>query len=216
MQPFRQLLAKNAEFTWSDELETAFVTAKKEIVNLVKEGVKSFQLDTHTCITTDWSKTGVGYVMWQKRCQCSTIHPTCCTSGWALIACGSRFCTAAEQRYHPIEGELLAVTWALQKTLNYSLGCEKLLILVDHKPLLGLLQSRNLGEIKPLPPAPGRASAEMEIQYTAHCGCPKLRTGCIFQVPHEASTPGGKYLRGLGRVLTRATPESVKRLYSPT
>ena len=40
MQPFRLLLAKNADFAWSNELETAFITAKNEIVNLVKEGVK--------------------------------------------------------------------------------------------------------------------------------------------------------------------------------
>ena len=65
-----------------------------------------------------------------------------------MIVCGSRFCTPAEQKYHPIEEELLAVTWALQKTSYYTLGCEHLLVLVDHKPLLGLLQSRNLGDIE--------------------------------------------------------------------
>ena len=147
MQPFHQLLSKNAEFSWSPQLQTAFDTARQEIVKLVTNGVQSFQLDTWTCIITDWSKSGVGYVMWQKRCSCHTIHPTCCKSGWALISCGSRFCTSAEQNYHPIEGELLAVTWALKKTAYYTLGLEKLLLLVDHKPLLGLLKSQNIGEI---------------------------------------------------------------------
>ena len=147
MQPFRLLLSKNAEFSWSPQLQEAFDLAKTEIVKLVTQGVKSFMLDTWTCIVTDWSRTGVGYVMWQKRCKCQDIHPTCCPGGWVIISCGSRFCTAAEQRYHPIEGELLGVTWALQKTGYYTLGCEKLLVLVDHKPLIGLLQSRNLGEI---------------------------------------------------------------------
>ena len=141
MKPFRQLLSKNAEFAWSAELQKAFEEARKEIVELVTDGVKSFSLDTHTCIVTDWSTRGLEYVMWQKHCSCTTIHPTCCPTGWAVISCGSRFCTAVEQRYHPIEGELLAVTWALQKTSYYTLGCEKLLILVDHKPLLGLLKS---------------------------------------------------------------------------
>ena len=148
MHPFRQLLSKNVEFKWTDELQTAFEKAKREIVQLVTQGVKSFTLDTWTCITTDRSRTGVGYVMWQKRCQCAhKIHPTCCASGWALISAGSRFCTSAEQNYHPIEGELLAVTWALHKTGYYTLGSDKLLILVDHKPLLGLLQTRSLGDI---------------------------------------------------------------------
>ena len=148
MNPFRLLLSKNVEFAWSDELQSSFETAKKEIVQLVTNGVKFFTLYTGTCIVTDWSRSGLGYIMWQKRCQCTSIHPTCCPTGWALISCGSRFCTATEQNYHPIEGELLAVTWALQKTTYYTLGSDKLLILVDHKPLLGLLKSRNIGEIE--------------------------------------------------------------------
>ena len=64
-----------------------------------------------------------------------------------VICVGSRFCTPAEAKYHPIEGELLGVTWALEKTGYYTLGCEKLLVMVDHKPLLGLLGNRELGEI---------------------------------------------------------------------
>ena len=65
-----------------------------------------------------------------------------------MILCGSRFCTPAESRYHPIEGELLGVTWALEKTGYYTLGCQKLLVLVDHKPLIGLLTKRELGVIE--------------------------------------------------------------------
>ena len=40
------------------------------------------------------------------------------------------------------------MTWALEKTAYYTLGCEKLLVLVDHKPLMGLLTTRNLGDIE--------------------------------------------------------------------
>ena len=39
------------------------------------------------------------------------------------------------------------MVWALEKTKQYMLGCEKLLVLVDHKPLLGLLTRRELGAI---------------------------------------------------------------------
>ena len=100
-----------------------------------------------TCLITDWSRKGVGFVLWQKQCKCAKVHPTCCPTGWVLILCGSRYCTPAESRYHPIEGELLAVAWALEKSKQYTLGCEDLLILVDHKPLLGLLTKRELGDI---------------------------------------------------------------------
>merc|ERR1712082_176615 len=139
MEPFRALLSKNAEFVWTPELQVAFLTAQKEISTIVRRGINSFRLGAHTCLVTDWSKKGVGYVLWQKRCSCSTIHPTCCKTGWVLILCGSRYCTPAESRYQPIEGELLAVVWALEKTKQYMLGCERLLVLVDHKPLLGLM-----------------------------------------------------------------------------
>ena len=65
-----------------------------------------------------------------------------------MVTCGSRFCSPAESRYHPIEGELLGVVWALEKTRMYTLGCDRLLVLVDHKPLIGLLKSRELGDIE--------------------------------------------------------------------
>ena len=59
-----------------------------------------------------------------------------------MILCGYWFYTPAESRCHPIEGELLGVAWALEKTGYYTLGCQKLLILVDQKPLIGLLTKR--------------------------------------------------------------------------
>ena len=148
MDPFRHLLKKSSLFAWNQSLQQSFDTAKKEIVELIRNGVKSFTLGSWTCLVTDWSQTGIGYVLWQKRCKCPAIHPSCCAQGWAMIMCGSRFCTGAESRYHPIEGELLAVAWALQKTSYYTLGSDNLLVLVDHKPLLGLLSTRELGDIE--------------------------------------------------------------------
>ena len=148
MEPFRKLLSKSATYVWDDELQRAFNTAKSEIVRLVVRGVKTFQLDSWTCLITDWSRTGIGFALWQKSCLCHEIHPSCCKTGWNLINCGSRFCTAAEAKYHPIEGELLGLAWGLQKTAYYTLVCEKLIALVDHKPLIGLLTTRNLGEIE--------------------------------------------------------------------
>ena len=147
MEPFKPLLKKNSIFSWTQELQTSFDLAKEEIVRLVKDGVKSFKVGEPLCLVTDWSKLGLGYVLWQKRCACAVNHPSCCPDGWAVILCGSRYCTPAETRYHPIEGELLGVAWALSKTRQYTLGSPNLLLLVDHKPLLGLLKTRELGNI---------------------------------------------------------------------
>ena len=42
----------------------------------------------------------------------------------------------------------MGVTYALEKTGYYTLGCTKLLVLVDHKPLIGLLTKRELRSIE--------------------------------------------------------------------
>ena len=147
MSPFKPLLKKDSVFSWSQQLQDTFDIAKTEIVNLVKTGVKSYKLRAHTCLVTDWSRVGIGFVLWQKNCPCSDIQPSCCPTGWSMILCWSRYCTPAESRYHPIEGELLGVVWALHKTRQYTLGCDNLTVIVDHKPLLGLLTKREIGDI---------------------------------------------------------------------
>ena len=60
---------------------------------------------------------------------------------------GSSFTSPAESNYAPIEGECLGVANALKKTRYYTQGCEKLIIGVDHKPLLGVLNNKSLESI---------------------------------------------------------------------
>ena len=135
------------EYVWTPELQKAFDVAREEIVELVRRGVKSFRLEAWTCLVTSWSRCGICYVLWQKLCECEKVQLLCCRTGWVMVTFGSRFCSLAELRYHPIEGELLGVAWALEKTKVYTLGSDRLLILVDHKPLIGLLEQRELGDI---------------------------------------------------------------------
>ena len=89
------------------ELQTAFETARDEIAAVVEKGVKPFQLGEQLCLVTDWSQTGMGYVLSQRHCTCQKLAPGCCKDGWVVVAVVSRFCTAAESRYAPIQGELL-------------------------------------------------------------------------------------------------------------
>ena len=42
MEPFRHLLSPKSEFLWDSIMESAFVASKKEIVNLIRDGVFSF------------------------------------------------------------------------------------------------------------------------------------------------------------------------------
>ena len=147
MEPFRHLLKPKEKFFWSEELGKLFRKSKEKIIEAVKEGVRTFDPRRETSLATDWSRTGMGFSLTQKWCQCSEVKPNCCPDGWKIVFAGSRFTTAAESRYHPVEGEALGVAWALHKTKYFTLGNNRLLVCVDHKPLLKILGDRELGEI---------------------------------------------------------------------
>merc|ERR1712237_165407 len=113
----------------------------------IKEGVRLFQASRPTCLISDWSTTDVGFLLMQKYCECPGRTPICCKSGWKLCLVGSRFTHDAETRYAPVEGEALAVVYALHQTRYYIQGCSDLTVATDHKPLLGILNDRSLSEI---------------------------------------------------------------------
>ena len=147
MKPFRQLLQPKVKFEWTIELDEIFEESKKVIIQEMREGVKLFQVRRPTCLITDWSTSGIGFLLMQKYCECSARTPVCCKNGWKLCLVGSRFTHNAEQRYAPIEGEALGVVYALQQTRYYTEGCKDLIVATDHKPLLGILNDRSLNDI---------------------------------------------------------------------
>lgn len=107
--------------------------------------MRIFDRSKPTCLATDWSKTGIGFWLFLKHCTCPGQDSLCCTSGRKITLVGSRFTHPAESRYAPIEGE--AVADALNKARYFVLGCENLIIAVDHKPLLKILGDRSLEDI---------------------------------------------------------------------
>lgn len=147
MVPFRDLLKPSTPFYWDETLQKLFESAKTEILQQIVNGVNMFDKNRITCLATDWSKTGIGYFLSQKYCTCSTITPICCQNGWKIVLAGSRFTKPAESRYHPVEGEALAVAYALHKTRYYIQGCKQLIVATDHHPLLKIFGDRNLEDI---------------------------------------------------------------------
>ena len=147
MLPFRELLKPQSDFHWNDELDRVFQLSKSNIIREIESGVRIFDKSRPTCLSTDWSKTGIGFTLSQKHCKCVTEEPSCCPDGWKTALVGSRFTHAAESRYAPIEGEALAVADALDKSRYFVLGCPNLLIAVDHKPLLKIFGDRSLEDI---------------------------------------------------------------------
>ena len=149
MVPFRNLVKPNSSFAWTNELHNLFEQCKQRIIKQVHEGVRQYDINRSTCLQTDFSKDGLGYLLLQKYCQCSLDQaPLCCRDGWRLVFAGSRFTKGAEANYAPTEGEALAVAWALNHAHIFTKGCPRLIISTDHKPLLGILNDKPLNDIK--------------------------------------------------------------------
>ena len=130
---------------------------------------KIFDKGRPTSLATDWSKSGFGFWLTQKHCDCQPIKPLCCTSGWRVTLVGSRFTSSAESRYAPIEVESLAVAVvdALEKSRHFVLGCDNLIIAVDHKPLVKVFGDRSLHDIEhPTPSKPQREDTAVPISYS--------------------------------------------------
>ena len=149
MEPFRELIKKNAKFRWDEQLQELFENSKEMIIRAVHQGVQMYDVGRTTALQCDWSKQGVGYVLLQKHCKCPTEKSVlCCPDGWRLVFTGSRFTNSAESGYSPTEGEALAVTFALKHSHHYVYGCQDLIIVTDHKPLLGIFNNRDLSTIE--------------------------------------------------------------------
>ena len=73
--------------------------------------------------------------------------PTCCQNGWRQVFAGSCFTHGDEADFSPTVGESLAVAWSLNHARMFVRGCETLIIVTDHKPLLGIFNNRELSSI---------------------------------------------------------------------
>ena len=150
MEPFRELLKKGREYYWDDHMELLFQRSKEEIVRQAEEGVRAYDLNKPTCLSTDWCKTGVGFALTQKHCKCSgPANPNCGPGHWRLVFAGSRF-TKKDERdlFSPTEVECLAATYGLIRCRMFTLGCPNLTLAVDHRPLTGILNDRSLDSIE--------------------------------------------------------------------
>ena len=77
MAPFRDLLKKkNTKFYWDDQLDKIFNDSKEKIIDMIREGVCTFEKDRVTCLSTDWSKVGMGFTLSQKHCKCPVEEST--------------------------------------------------------------------------------------------------------------------------------------------
>ena len=186
MEPFRNLMKKGSQFKWDEDLEKSFTEAKSTILRKIEKGIRIFEKDRKTCLATDWSQTGIGAWLLQKHCNCDNIKPFCCPTGWHITLFCSRYLTEAETRYAAVEGEALAVAFGLEKCKHFVMGCNDLVIAVDHKPLLGLFSEKSLDNI---PNARLRNLKEKTLPYkfqmTHIAGVKNKVADCLSRSPAE-------------------------------
>ena len=83
--------------------------------------------------------TGLGMALWQE-------HIDSKGTSWRLLQCSSRSTSEAETHYSATEIDLLAVVWACKKAFLFLSGND-FEVVVDHRPLIPLLNSKTLGEL---------------------------------------------------------------------
>ena len=89
MLPFRELLKPGTKFTSNENLYYLFEELKHVIVSETEEGIRIFDPLKPACLATNWAKTGVGFWLFQKHCNCPGDKPFCCHNGWRITLVGS-------------------------------------------------------------------------------------------------------------------------------
>ena len=129
-EPLRDLLKKNAAFTWHEPQVKSFEEIKKLLTSpgLI---LQHYDPKLQTIVTTDASRSGLGFYITQR----DPNEP----EKVRLITCGSRSLTPAEKNYSVTELETLGLVWALKKNKYYLQNC-KFVCETDHRPILGIMK----------------------------------------------------------------------------
>lgn len=134
-QPVRDLLRPGNTWHWTSQHDEAFAKVKETLIS--PPILAHYDPALPTMLQTDASRLhGFGFVLLQRH-----------NEVWRLVQCGSRFVTNTESRYAMIELELGAVVWGMRKCHVYLVGLPHFDLVIDHKPLVPLLNSKLLYEI---------------------------------------------------------------------
>lgn len=134
----RALLKPSNCFMWTPDHQAAFESVKSALTS--PPILAHFDPSLPTVLQTDAARLkGLGYALLQQH-----------DDKWRLVQCGSRFLSDTESRYAMVELELLALVWALRKCRIFLQGLPHFEAMVDHRPLLPILNDYTLDAVENL------------------------------------------------------------------
>ncbi|QQP39119.1 Transposon Tf2-6 polyprotein [Caligus rogercresseyi] len=135
LEPIRALLPARSAFVWEGLQQQAF---EKTIAELTSPRVLTqFRPGANLRLETDASQRfGLGFALYQEEGKV-----------WKILRVGSRTLAPAETRYSVTEIELQGVVWATKK-LKFYLRGKAFEVIVDHKPLVSIVNHKALDEIE--------------------------------------------------------------------
>ena len=172
-EPLRRLInVSDEDFIWGEDQVNAFTRLKKLLTD--EKTLQYFRVNHPIVVQTDASTGGLGAVLMQDE------KPVCYAS---------RSLTDSEKNYAPIELELLAIVYAMQKFDQYVFGCKDLTVHTDHEPLEPILK-------KSLLKAPKRLQSmllalqryPMSVKYRP--GVLQVTADMLSRSPVDKSAPG--------------------------
>ncbi|XP_057294539.1 uncharacterized protein K02A2.6-like [Hydractinia symbiolongicarpus] len=198
-EPLRDLLSSKNEWIWTVVHTNAFNNCK-ELLSM-QPILAHYDVKKKTKIRTDGSVTnGISVILYQYH------------NEWRPVDCASRFLTATEKIYAPIEVEMLAASWGMERMAVHLYGISHFVLETDHKLLIPILNNKPLNELSPLihsvPASEQRlvkikeATANdvvLQAVITAtQTGWPEQRRNCSIEIqPYWEGRANLTYINGL-------------------
>lgn len=124
-EPLRRLTRQGVPWVWSDKEQSAFDNLKEALSS--SNVMVYFDQNKLSEVLVDASPVGLGAIL---------------TQDGRVVSYASRALTDMEQRYSQTDREMLAVAYGVEHFHLY-LFASTFTVITDHKPLLGIMKSRN-------------------------------------------------------------------------
>ena len=129
--PLHKLTRKGEAFVWDECCRQSFEKLKLSLCSDPVLRLPDWEKEFH--IHTDWSIEAIGAVLSQRDDSTGMLMP---------VAYAGRVLSDCESRYPPVEGECLAIVWAMHQKFRHYIHMRKVHLHTDQAPLAWLKKAR--------------------------------------------------------------------------